>query len=76
MWHGFEGIGWGWWALGALHMVVFWALIIGGLVALARWASGRSEAGSRPLDILKSRYARGEITRTEFERMKRELGEP
>ena len=65
------GSGWGWgMGFGWIFMLLFWALIILGIVALARWifstgASG-SGAGRPPLDILKERYARGEITREDF----------
>lgn len=76
MWSGFEGMGWGWIGLGMLHMLLFWVLVILGIVALARWlASASRSQRSRPIDILKERYARGELTREEFERMKQEIGE-
>jgi len=71
-WHGWGwGMGFGW-----LFMILFWVLIIAGIVGLARWlfyvpGSGRSER--RPLDILKERYARGEITREQYEQMRRDL---
>ena len=32
-----------------------------------------SSSGRRPLDILKERYARGEITRDQYEQMRRDL---
>jgi putative membrane protein len=77
------GDGFGWWMLwGTLMMVVFW----GGIVALVVWAvhslsrggtrssQGRdADASPTPLDIAKQRYARGEIDREEFERMRRDL---
>ena len=75
MWHGMEGIGWGWIGIGVLHMVVFWALVILVLGGLVKWLAGGSLAETRALDILKARYAKGELTRDEFERMKRELGD-
>lgn len=70
---------WGW-----LSMLLFWVLLVGGLVAVLIWAvrqitpAGDSErgAGSRPddaLEILKQRYARGEITAEQFEQIKRDL---
>lgn len=62
-----------------LGMLVFWVLIIGGVVwlvqSLAR-GTGSSPIlpqGESPLDILKKRYARGEITKEQFEGMKRDL---
>ncbi len=58
-----------------------WLILLGiAVVLLWRWLDGRSEAprereGS-PLEILKRRYARGEIGREEFEERKRNLESP
>lgn len=58
----------------------FWLLILLGIVLLAVWFfSGNQFTGRRgpaeetPLEILKRRYARGEISPEDYERMKREL---
>jgi putative membrane protein len=80
MWNGFEGMGWGWIGFGVVHMLLFWVLVILGIVALMRALSGgpRNE-GERPahaMEILKARYAKGEITREQFEQMKRDIGGP
>jgi putative membrane protein len=73
---GYWGIGW----FGMIFMVAFWVLVIVGLVFLVRWLvhaskgdRGASPASSRPLEILKERYARGEITKEEFDRIKHDL---
>jgi putative membrane protein len=74
MW-GMEEFGWGWVGLGILHMALFWVLVILGIVVLVKWLAGstpRSE--TRAIDILKERYAKGELTRDQFEQMKRDLG--
>jgi len=71
MWHGLEGMGWGWLGIGFVHMVFFWLLVavcIGILLTVVRTSRGRSA-----IEILEIRYAKGELTRDEFERMKREL---
>lgn len=55
--------GWGWGG-----MVVGWSLMIG-LVLLAIWAfAGRNDGshGQTPLDVLETRFARGEITAEEY----------
>lgn len=77
MWSGFEGMGWGWIGIGAVHMVLFWALVILALVVAVKWLTGGAARfdEARAIDILKARYARGELTREEFERMKRELAD-
>lgn len=73
-----DGTDWGSWGFGFGHWIFWilsWGLIIFGVVALVRGISGNS-GGSSPksaLDILEERYARGEIDREEFERMRREL---
>jgi putative membrane protein len=78
MWGGY-GYDWGWgMGFGLISMVLFWVLIILGIVILVKWiAGGTAGTGQMPaktaLDILKERYARGEIGREEFEQKKRDL---
>ena len=76
MWHGMEGIGWGWLGLGFLHMVVFWGLVILAFGGLFKWLGGSSHSQPSAMYILKARYAKGDLTREQFEQLKRELGEP
>lgn len=73
--------GWGFGLLPMLMMVVFWAAVIVGIVVLIRWVWGQTTrapsslpGAESALDILKKRYARGEINREEFEEKKRDLG--
>ena|SRR5712692_5936167 len=59
-----------------LMMLVFWGLIIAGLVIGLRWVLGQGHPVRRDeaLEILRQRYARGEIDKQEFETRKRDLG--
>ncbi len=80
----YSGYGWWMWIAGGLMMLLFWAVVI----ALAFFAiravirsggrsSGTTQSINRnqaPLDILKERYARGEITREEYMNMRSDLG--
>lgn len=75
---GYGAQGFGFNPLGAILSLVFWALIIAGGVLLALWlvrgGVGRTtSSGESVLDILKTRYARGEITKEQFDAMKRDL---
>ncbi|HSE05669.1 MAG TPA: SHOCT domain-containing protein [Methylomirabilota bacterium] len=69
---------WGVWGVGMMFMMlVFWALVIVGIMLAIRWLVSQSrEGGARDpaLDTLRQRYARGEIDREEFETRKRDLG--
>lgn len=70
--------GWGGMGLGMIGMSLFWILLIVLIVALVKgvWGGGASANGRpehTPLDILKQRYARGEIEREEFEQKRRDL---
>ncbi len=58
-----------------LMMILFWGLIIVGLVFGIRWlvAEGRESRSDTALDILRQRYARGDISKEEFETRKREI---
>ena len=72
---GYGMMGW----FGPIMMLVFWGLIILALILLIRWLWGISQSktevkGSEsPMDILKRRYASGEVDREEFEQKKRDL---
>jgi len=59
---------------GGILMFLFWGLLIGGIAllvaGLARQGTQREDRGESPIDILKRRYASGEIDPEEFERMK------
>jgi putative membrane protein len=63
------------WMFGGLMMVVFWGLVIGLIVLAVRGFSGRSDTTPPPnaLDILRERYAKGEIDEDEYERRKAKL---
>jgi len=68
---------WGAWGIGMLLiMLVFWGLVIAGIVVGIRWLMRSAPAGPRDgaLEILRERYARGEISREEFETKRRDLG--
>jgi putative membrane protein len=60
-------------------MVLFWGVLVVAAVVGVRWlwGQGRPAAGrgreESSLEILKRRYARGEIEREEFELKKRDL---
>lgn len=77
---GFMG-GWGMGWFGPLFMMLFWGLLIAGAIFLVKWSiqmlKGRSYSSrdlSSPLDIIRKRYASGEIDREEFKRMQQALG--
>lgn len=73
------GGGWQGWP-GMILGIAFWVLMCMSIVYLIRWIvhdtrRGRVSlpAASGPTEILKTRYARGEITGEEFHRMKKDL---
>jgi putative membrane protein len=78
------GNGWGgaaWFGFALMH-VLFWVLVIAGVIMLVRWGAGRGVRNSgfpeedRALHILRERYARGEIGKQEFEERKQVLKGP
>lgn len=72
---------WGWGMMGAgmgVAMILFWLVIIVLAIAAVRWllaaTPGRPAApGETAEDILKKRYARGEIGKEEYEAKLRDL---
>lgn len=78
MWWG-HGFGWASVLFGVLMMLLFWGGLIALVVLVIRGLSGQtstdsalqsSSTSTTALDILKERYARGEITRAEYEEMR------
>ena len=71
------------WIFGPLFMLAFIAVIVVVVVLLVRWTIGPAghghlhapPTGRMPLDILKERFARGEIDKEEFEERRRVLGD-
>lgn len=77
MWSGH--MGWSEMLFGAFMMLLFW----GGLIVLvwfiarvaarSGWRRPDGEVSGTALDILKERYARGEISKAEYEEMRRDI---
>ncbi len=75
---GFDGFGSGM-GFGGLGMIAFWVLAIGGAIVVMRLLGGFGSAGApqivdrAPLEILRERYAKGEIDQREWDRQRRDL---
>jgi uncharacterized membrane protein len=71
------GYGMGW--FGWIFMIVFWIAVIAGVAILVRWITSQGERSRGPgsqdtaIDILKKRYAKGEITKEEYEQIKKDI---
>jgi putative membrane protein len=61
------------WAGGMMVIMALVWLAIPALIAWAVWAVSRFRHESRPLDLLKETYAKGQITHDQFEQMKKDL---
>lgn len=76
MWAQHDGMGW-WMLFGGMGMIFFWAVVIWfavwGVARVADRSGDRAHETLSPIDIVKERLARGEITRNEFEELKRTL---
>ena len=72
MWHSDDGMGW-WMLFVAIVFALFWVSMFW-LVLRAGWRSDRpGRAEDSPLEIARRRYARGEISKEQFEELRRDL---
>lgn len=64
------------WGLGIILSILWWALVVVAIITVVRWLR-KSELGhassASALDILKERYAKGEIDKREFEEKKKDI---
>lgn len=74
--------GWHGWFFGPIMMIVFIAVAVVVVVLLVRWLGGPGHTGAlhrpldkQPMEILKERFAKGEIEVEEFEQRRRLLSE-
>lgn len=73
--------GWGGMILGPFMMLIFVVAIVVVVLLLVRWLGGPSSTAASspsakaPIDILKKRFARGEIDKEEFEERKQLLSD-
>ena len=66
-----------WWGWGMMAMMfLFWVLFVVGLIVGIRWliGKGNEQKQDSAIEILRQRYARGEINKDEFEVKKKDLG--
>jgi putative membrane protein len=73
-WHAYSSGGWWMVLMMLLALILFWGIVIGGVVLVVRLilSLGKGKA-SDPMEILKQRYARGEIQKDEFEQKKKDI---
>ena len=75
----YDGYGWGTgnmmgWFGGGIVMIILWVLFVALIVWVVREVGGRNaHHSSQALNILKERYARGEINKDEFEIKKKDI---
>ena len=73
------GMGWGGGLLMALFGIAVIVLIVWGIVRLTRHggccSTTTTTTKQTPLDIAKERYAKGEITKDQFEQIKKDLNQ-
>jgi putative membrane protein len=78
-----HGWGWGWGHMlfGSLMMILFWGGLVLLIVLAVRWLGGGptretpAASENKALEVLKERFARGEIDKEEFEARRRTLSD-
>ena len=72
------GWGWAWWPLMMLVPILFWggviALVVWGVSRAVRGGGGEASKQKSPMELADERYARGEITREQWEQLRKDLG--
>lgn len=76
-WDNMMGFGFGGGIFGGIMMALFWIIIIMASLAFLRWLArdltGSANSSNKAMEILKEKYAKGEVTKEEFETKKKDL---
>jgi putative membrane protein len=72
VWHMDDGMGW-WMVIGSFWFLLFWVAIIWAVIRSTYGPRQTSDRDEPALEILRKRYARGEITKEQFDQMRRDL---
>ncbi len=74
MWDWSAGMGW-WMGFGVILMILFWGAVIALIVWVVKRFTGGTDSNRKndPLDIARERYARGDISKEEFDQIKKTL---
>lgn len=74
--YGYPMMNWGFGIFGWIFMILWWVVLILAFVFLVKWISGlmdKNKKGETALGILKKRLASGEISKHEYEELKKEI---
>ncbi len=68
-------MGWGSWGFGWFIWIIILVIIIWGVIKIVSSTSNKPQhhSGDDALEILKKRYARGEITKEQYDQMRKDL---
>ncbi|TAK57275.1 SHOCT domain-containing protein [Patescibacteria group bacterium] len=75
--YGYDGfVPFGMFGFGGVFMILFWVLVLYGIIWFFRKesVSNSTHTKGNALEILKERYVKGEITKHQFEEMKKDIG--
>lgn len=81
---GYYGYGTGWGIMAFIWTILWWIIVVGGIILVVRWIrdghhphwrGDHYHHGRSALDILRERYAKGEIDKGEYEEKKKDLEE-
>lgn len=80
MWTEISNYHWGWMGFGFIHMALIWAFFILAIILMIRFSSSGNKSDMQqsirsPIDVLKLRYARGEISQQQFGQFKQKIRE-
>lgn len=56
-----------------LFFILFWVAVVALIIWVVRRLGENNQKASNPLDIVRERYAKGEINKAEFEEIKKNL---